>query len=269
MKEKSLSERIGFYPDLQVMEVDLSELMFSDSSEVNHVYDAIETRVGKTNQKWLFLVNYKNCTILPDAWIAFAHRGKKLNLAYSLGTVRYAIPDRTSNEILEKSKEENFDPNMFESREDALAALAEMRKDLEAKGHKFGVPKDPEKARKAETPVRLGTHFPRQIHVRRHPVRVRIEDESGNHVPGCTLTLSLLADGGGDQVIKVTDTDEPQGWYYGTQDRVVLKLSQMRGGGLDRFLTAIPFNEGLDEPIDIAYVIYEDDREIAGAAAAS
>ena len=74
MKEKSLSERIGFYPDLQVMEIDLSELMLSDASEVNHLYDAIETRVDKTNQKWFFLINYKNCTILPDAWIAFAAR---------------------------------------------------------------------------------------------------------------------------------------------------------------------------------------------------
>ena len=265
MKEKSLSERIGFYPDLQVMEVDLSELMFSDTSEVNHVYDAIEHRVGKTDQKWLFLINYKNCTILPDAWIAFAHRGKKLNVAYSLGTVRYAIPDRTSNEILEKSKEDNFDPNMFDSREDALEALARMRRDLEAKGHKFGTPKATGEKPKAEKPIHLGTHFPRQIHVRRHPVRIRVEDEAGNHVPGCVLTLSLLSGGGGDQVIEVSDSSEPQGWYYGTQDRVVLKLGQRQEGGAERFLTAIPFDEGLDEPIDIAYVIYEGDGENVAA----
>ena len=257
MVEKSLSERIGFYPDLQVMEIDLSELMLSDTSEVNHLYDAIETRVDKTNQKWLFLINYKNCTILPDAWIGFAHRGKKLNLTYSLGTVRYAIPDRTSTEILEKSKEENFDPNMFESREDALDALAKMRAELEAKGMKFAGKEAMVNKPKAEAPVRLGTHFPRQIHVRRHPVRVRIEDEHGNFAPNCTLTLSLLSDGSCDQAILVTDTEEPQGWYYGTQDRVVLKLSQTRKGG-EQFLTAIPFDEGLDEPIDIAYVIYEE-----------
>ncbi|MEG3617867.1 hypothetical protein V5T82_05310 [Magnetovibrio sp. PR-2] len=256
-KDKSLSERIGFYPDLQVMEIDLSELMFSDSSEVNHLYDAIETRVDKSNQKWLFLINYKNCTILPDAWIAFAHRGKKLNLTYSLGTVRYAIPDRTSSEILEKSKEENFDPNMFDSREEALEALAKMRADLEAKGMKFSGGEIASNKPKAESPVRLGTHFPRQIHVRRHPVKVRIEDENANFVSGCTLTLSLLPGGGGDQVIPITDTAEPLAWYYGTQDRVVLKLSQMRDGA-EKFLTAIPFDEGLDEPIDIAYVIYDE-----------
>ena len=258
MTEKSLSERIGFYPDLQVMEIDLSELMLSDASEVNHLYDAIETRVDKTNQKWFFLINYKNCTILPDAWIAFAHRGKKLNLTYTLGTVRYAIPDRTSSEILEKSKGENFDPNMFESREEALDALAKMRADLEAKGMKFGGDKSAVPKVKAEAPVRLGTHFPRHIHVRRHPVRVRIEDEQGNFVPDCTLTLSLLSDGSCNQSIPVTDTENPQGWYYGTQDRVVLKLSQNRDGN-DQFLTAIPFDEGLDEPIDISYVIYEED----------
>lgn len=266
MKEKSLSERIGFYPDLQVMEVDLSELTFSDTSEVNHVYDAIELRVGKTDQKWLFLINYKNCTILPDAWIAFAHRGKKLNIAYSLGTVRYAIPDRTSEEILEKSKEDNFDPNMFGSREDALEALAQMRRELEAKGHKFGTTKDPVTAKKAAAPVHMGTHFPRQIHVRRHPVRVRIEDETGRYVPGCILTLSLLAGGDGDQVVEIADSPDPQCWYYGTQDRVVLKLWQRRDNAKDRFLTAIPFDEGLDEAIDISYVIYEGENENTVAA---
>ena len=149
------------------MEIDLSELLFSDSSEVNYIYDELDRQAEKSQRKWFFLINYKNCTILPDAWIAFSHRGKKLNIAHSLGTARYAIPDRTGNEILEKSKTDNFDPNLFESRDDALAELAKMKEDLEAKGHKFDAPARPIPGK--AKPLHVGVHFPRHVHVRRHP----------------------------------------------------------------------------------------------------
>ena len=63
---------------------------------------------------------------------------------------------------------------------------------------------------------------------------------------------------GVENVTEIADTDDPQGWYYGTQDRVVLRLSRKTDGG-EQFLTALPFAEGLDEAIDLSYVIYDED----------
>jgi hypothetical protein len=120
-------QRISFHPDLEVMEADFSGLTFADSAEVHAVYDRLDARIGETRRKWFFLVNYRDCHIYPEAWIAFANRGKKLNLEWSLGSVRYAARGETRSGILTRAEEESFDPNLFPSREAALAEIARLR----------------------------------------------------------------------------------------------------------------------------------------------
>jgi len=120
-------QRIRFFDDLEVMEVDFSDITFADSAAVNFFYDAVDARLAATDRKWFFLVNYRDCVIHPDAWIAFANRGKKTNLARSLGTVRYAAASATGGEIAERARTEKFDANLFPSREAALARIEEMR----------------------------------------------------------------------------------------------------------------------------------------------
>ena len=124
-------ERVLFFDDLRVMEVDFSNFTFQDSETVDAFYDVIESRIAETGKKWYFLVNYKNCQILPEAWVAFANRGKKVNLAYSLGTVRFDAQEDTGATILEKSKTDEFDPNLFRSRDGALAQIAAWRDAVE------------------------------------------------------------------------------------------------------------------------------------------
>lgn len=121
---------VTFHPDIQVMEVDFSNVTFDVSSTVHQAYDVIDEKLRETGKKWFFLVNYLNCRIMSEAWIAFAHRGKNVNLAYSLGSARYAASGDTSEEILESAKQENFDPNLFRTREDAVAHLAQLRSDI-------------------------------------------------------------------------------------------------------------------------------------------
>lgn len=267
MENKNLTNLIEFFPNLMVMEVDFEDLVFSDSSEINLAYDEIERRIDETNNKWFFLVNYKNCRVLPDAWFAHAHRGKKLNVAYSLGTVRYALLERTGDEIIEKSKKEQFDTNMFDSRDDALEAIAKMRTEFLGKNSSY----NQKRMRQTDSassevpsptappaPVHVGQHFPRQVLVRRHPVMLKIENENGDFVPGCKLELDLNSGEEHTQVIEIKDIKEPQGWFYGTQDRVVLRLTQEQKEGPTRFLTALSFQDGLDEPIDISYVVYSE-----------
>ncbi|HUS97157.1 MAG TPA: hypothetical protein VMX97_10490, partial [Hyphomicrobiaceae bacterium] len=84
-------------------------------------------RLEGHGKKWYFLVNYADCVIMPDAWLAFASRGKKANIAYSLGSVRFDANQTTSQSILEDSKKENFDPNLLPSREAAIQKIVDLR----------------------------------------------------------------------------------------------------------------------------------------------
>jgi hypothetical protein len=123
MSSLSFADRIKFLKDDQVMEVDFSNLMFESSGPVNDFYDEVDRRIAKTGEKWFFLVNYHDLDIFLEASITFAHRGKKTNLAYSLGSARYAVTPDMKETIKERSKVEKFDPNLHETRDEALAHL--------------------------------------------------------------------------------------------------------------------------------------------------
>lgn len=124
---KGFEERLRFQGEDEVMDVDFSDFTFDSSATVHAFYDHIEQRIHQTGKKWYFLVNYRNCRIYPEAWTAFAVRGKRVNEASSLGSVRYETRDETQSEIRRRAEDERFDPNLFESREAALARIAEWR----------------------------------------------------------------------------------------------------------------------------------------------
>lgn len=123
-------DRVSFHDAENVMEVDLSNMTFVSSAIVNDVYDELERQAAQTNRKWFFMVNYADCKIDPSAWMAFAHRGKRLNVGYSLGTVRFSPQDETGAEIKRKAESDAFDPNICASREGALERIAEMRRQM-------------------------------------------------------------------------------------------------------------------------------------------
>lgn len=127
MSESQYSDRIMFHKELQVMEIDVSDLAFNSSRMVDEYYDEIERQVAEQDPKWYFLVNYKNCRIFELAWIRFAQRGKRLNLAHSLGSVRFSVADDLSESMETRAKSEHFDPNLFSSRDKALAEIERMK----------------------------------------------------------------------------------------------------------------------------------------------
>ncbi|PLX32747.1 MAG: hypothetical protein C0605_17490 [Hyphomicrobiales bacterium] len=129
MDEQSIDRRISFHDGIQVMEVDFSDITFDNAEQVNSFYDRIEQRMAQSGRdEWFFLVNYRNCRLTPPSWVPFANRGKKLNLAHSLGSVRFEADEATRRSIEERSKRENFDANLVKSREDALARIASMKR---------------------------------------------------------------------------------------------------------------------------------------------
>ncbi|SIO14965.1 hypothetical protein [Vannielia litorea] len=129
---EEIRARITFDPDALVMEVDFKDFTFAHSRDVDDVYDHIEERITETDRKWFFLVNYENCRIEPAAWVRYASRGKRLNLAASLGSVRYAPGSETEADIRLRSESQDFEPNIRNTRAEALERIAEMRAEAEA-----------------------------------------------------------------------------------------------------------------------------------------
>ncbi len=71
----------------------------------------------------VFLVNYSGARIQSEAWFNFSRRGKALNLAHSMGSVRFDASEITRRQIQRAAGTEAFDPNLFDNRDDALARL--------------------------------------------------------------------------------------------------------------------------------------------------
>ena len=120
---RQYAARVHVLGDIDTIEIDYSGLVFSSSKIVDDFHEVVEELLEKSGRKWYFLVNYRNCSIWPEAWVAFAHRGKKVNVNYSLGTVRYIEPEDGEADPTADS----FDPDLFASRATALARLDELK----------------------------------------------------------------------------------------------------------------------------------------------
>ncbi|GAB5470688.1 MAG: hypothetical protein Kilf2KO_37180 [Rhodospirillales bacterium] len=121
---KRYAERIKILHDSDTIEIDFSEFRFSSNQIVNDFYDVVEDVIEASGRKWYFLVNYSNCSIWPEAWVAFAHRGKKVNVNYSLATIRYSEPNPGEDV---SSEPDSFDPDLLPSRQLALSKLEEIK----------------------------------------------------------------------------------------------------------------------------------------------
>lgn len=122
--------RVTFHHELEIMEVDFSEFSFSNSGDVNTVYDAIERRIAQTDRKWYFMINYRGTRIDPDAWFQYALRGKDINVASSLGSVRFDPREPTRAEIMKRATSENFNPNLVSTRDEAVERILVMKREL-------------------------------------------------------------------------------------------------------------------------------------------
>lgn len=118
------AKRVRVSYEDKLIEIDLSGLQFSTPEMVNEFFDTVDQIIEDTGTDWFFVVNYA-CRIWPEAWIAFAHRAKKINVSYSLGTVRYVqVSDDDP-----WSRAAASDPTIHSSREEALDEIAAMRGD--------------------------------------------------------------------------------------------------------------------------------------------
>jgi hypothetical protein len=119
-----IDRRVSFQLDDQIFEIDLSDLKLENSADVNLLYDRLEAMIAESGEAfWYFLINYRGTRIDPAAWLAHSRRGKSLNQAHSQGTVRYDASDETRRQIEASAGTENFNPNLFADREEAIKRL--------------------------------------------------------------------------------------------------------------------------------------------------
>ena len=128
MTIKTNTERITFHDAIATMEVDFANMTFADAAQVDTMYDEIESRLTETGRRWFFLVIYTDCVIAPEAWDRFAERGKNANISHGLGSVRVGATAQTRDAIRESAGKESFRSNIYDTRDQALLALGEMRK---------------------------------------------------------------------------------------------------------------------------------------------
>lgn len=122
--------RISFDPETVIMDADFSGLIFHHSRDVDDVYDHLEDRIKASDRKWFFLVNLNGCEIMPAAWVRYAFRGKRLNKAASLGSVRFATGSETEADIRLRAESQGFRPNIRNSRAEALDRIEELRAEV-------------------------------------------------------------------------------------------------------------------------------------------
>lgn len=131
-KRADFEPRIEFLMEDQIMEVDFSDFTFHHARDVDDFYDYIEELIKRTDRKWYFLVNYNNCRINPEAWVQYARRGRNLNIAASLGSVRFATGSETEADIRMRAESQGFRPNIRNTRTEALERIAEMKAEAAA-----------------------------------------------------------------------------------------------------------------------------------------
>ena len=128
MTERTVRERIILHDDIGAMEADFSGMTFASEAQVDAFYDEADRVLAETGKRWYFLVVYTDCTIDPGVWPRFAARGKQTNINYGLGTARVGTSAAHRQTIREHAKSEMFRANIYDSREQALVALGEMRR---------------------------------------------------------------------------------------------------------------------------------------------
>ena len=121
-------DRVKIVEDRETLDVDLSRLAFTSKEDVDELYDDIDRVLATTGRSWYFAIDYTDCTIADEIWEHFGERGRHAEVTYGLGTVRYGLAAPTRQAMRTRAMQEGFRANVFETRADALGAVAELRK---------------------------------------------------------------------------------------------------------------------------------------------
>jgi branched-chain amino acid transport system ATP-binding protein len=134
MPEGDFRDRLTLIEALETLEADFSNLAFATKDHVDAAYDDVDRLLASTGRRWFFLVNYSGCTIAEEVWSHFAERGKHSNITFGLGTVRFGVSPDMRRTIRAHAMLAQFRANVFDTRDEALVALADLRKRRDVTG---------------------------------------------------------------------------------------------------------------------------------------
>lgn len=117
--------RIYVHHDHQIIEIDFSDYEFRNSEMVNAFYDVIDRVIENEGGQWYVALNQRNCRVWPEAWIAFAHRGKRVRVVDALAVVRFA--EAIEGVDPTPIRQDLDDPMFFDSRADAFKTIEQLR----------------------------------------------------------------------------------------------------------------------------------------------
>lgn len=113
-EEQEFANRVRVLDDLKIIDIDFNDYEFCNSEMVNDFFDYIDRIAERVGEDCYFALNVWECRIWPEAWVAYAHRTKKVRVTYALGMFRYvdggdvAKPDVLSDPDIAPSREAAF-----------------------------------------------------------------------------------------------------------------------------------------------------------------
>ncbi|GGL81306.1 hypothetical protein [Wenxinia marina] len=126
-EREAIRRRVQLEPETGIAHIDLSGLSLEHSRDVNDVFGWLEEILRPTGRRWWFLIDYTGTRIQSPAWVQYSLRGKDMNARYSLGSVRFAPGSETETDIRLRAASGGFRPNIRNTREEALARIAELK----------------------------------------------------------------------------------------------------------------------------------------------
>ena len=119
--------RLTFDHDTAILHIDLSNMSFEHSRDVNDIHNWAEEAIRTTRHKWWCVYNYEGTRIQSPAWVQFSLRSDTFNGTYAMGSVRYALGSETETDKRLRYEAKTIRPNIRNTKEEAYARLEELR----------------------------------------------------------------------------------------------------------------------------------------------
>ncbi len=120
----SLEERLVYYPEDNLFFVNFENYYVKAADDIEKIRQQVETILAPLGKKVFTIVNYDNFNIAPDLVDAYTDMVKYV-MQYYEGVTRYTTSTFLHMKLGDELRKRNLAPHIYESREEARAALAQ------------------------------------------------------------------------------------------------------------------------------------------------
>jgi len=120
----SLEERLVYYPDENLFFVNFENYYVKTADDIETIREKVETLLAPLGKKVFTIVNYDNFNIAPDLVDAYTNMVKYV-MQYYESVTRYTTSTFLRMKLGDELQKRDLAPHIYESREEARAALAQ------------------------------------------------------------------------------------------------------------------------------------------------